>query len=267
MKMPIKVVRWTLLSLLLASVSAVMAQQRPKSGIIGIAHFALRVSSLEHERALLHQLGWEEPFALAVNDKSTEAFFKINDHQFIEIYSRSDSAQKIGWMHLCLESDGLIALQKRYAERGLQPSEVAKGGAGNLLFSLRDPENRVVEFTQYMPGSRHFLDYGHHLEPNRISRQLIGVRIPAKDDAAALKFYRDGLGLHAGEGLHKDTFYTDQKEWIAVSPASVQFVFSVANLPAAKQLLSKRGVAYRVETDAVVVTDSDGNSFAFTTSR
>lgn len=263
--MPVNVAKWGLLALLLAPVS--VAQQRTESGITGIAHFALRVSSLEGERTFLHQLGWEEPFALAVSDSSTEAFFKINDHQFIEIYSRSNPTQETGWMHLCFESDELSSLRKRYVERGLQPTEVSKGGAGNLLFSMHDADGPAVEFTQYMPGSRHSLDRGHHLGPNRISGELVGVRIPARDYASTAKFYVDGLGLHAGEGARKDMFYTDRQEWISGvggnAGSQAQFVFSVTSVPETRRFLSQHGVAFKERDHVVVVTDPDGNSFIF----
>ncbi len=44
-----------------------------------------------------------------------------------------------------------------------------KAAAGNLISSFNDPEGRVTEFTQYMPGSRHTLDQGQHLGAGRVS--------------------------------------------------------------------------------------------------
>jgi catechol-2,3-dioxygenase len=52
----------------------------------GIAHVALRVANLDASRAFYKQLGFEEAFAFDQGGSPTEAFIKINDTQFIELY-------------------------------------------------------------------------------------------------------------------------------------------------------------------------------------
>ena len=180
---------WTL-AVFLASAAA----QTPS--ITGIAHVAFRVSDLDREVAFLGQLGYEKSFALTNGPKTTEVFVKINDRQFLELYPQENPSQQLGWMHVCFESDALNSLDSLYASKGLQPSRVAKAAAGNLVFSLKDPEGRTTEFTQYMPGSRHTLDRGQHLGTNRVSEQLMGYELPVTDLAAARKFYVD-LGFEA----------------------------------------------------------------------
>jgi hypothetical protein len=50
-------------------------------------------------------------------------------------------------MHVCYESDSLNDLNSAYIADDQKLSPVVKAGAGNLIFSLKDPEERVVEFT------------------------------------------------------------------------------------------------------------------------
>ncbi len=106
----------------------------------GIAHVAFRVADLDAARAFYNKLGFEQFFAMKQGDRTTEAFLKINDHQFIELYPRTDPSQPLGLMHVCYESSDLEALHADLAKRGLAVSDVRKAGAGNLLMTMKDPE-------------------------------------------------------------------------------------------------------------------------------
>ena len=57
-------------------------------------------------------------------------------------------------------------------------------GAGNLLFTLRGPQQPTfaqnIEYTQYMPTSRHTLDIGQHLSPDRVADKMTVVRWPCR---------------------------------------------------------------------------------------
>jgi hypothetical protein len=93
---------------------------------------------------------------------------------------KTDASQPLGWMHVCFEAGDLNALIKYYDSTGLKAAPVRKAAAGNLISSTNDPEGRVTEFTQYMPGSRHTLDRGQHLGANRLSIELMGIDLPVK---------------------------------------------------------------------------------------
>ena len=163
----------------------------PGDGIIGIAHIAFRVSDLDREIAFLGKLGYEEAFAMTNGGRTTEVFIKINDREFIELYPQTSPSQPIGWMHVCYEVGDLNVLYKFYTSMGLNLSPVQKAAAGNLISHVDDPEHRVTEFTQYMPGSRHTLDRGQHLGMGRISTELLGFDLPVTDGAAMKEFYTD----------------------------------------------------------------------------
>src|SRR5664279_2467106 len=114
-------------------------------------------------------------------DRTTEAFLKINDHQFIELYPRTDPAQPLGLMHVCYESSDIEALHAEYVKRGVAVSAVRKAGAGNLLMTMSDPEGQTIEYTQYMPGSRHSEDRGKHLGAKRVAQMMLGAASLARD--------------------------------------------------------------------------------------
>ena len=161
----------------------------------GIAHVAFRVADLEATRAFYNKLGFDQFFEMKQGEKTTEAFLKVNDHQFIELYPRTDPSQPLGLMHVCYESRDLEQLHAGYVKRGLQVSEVRKAGAGNLLMTMKDPEGQTIEYTQYMPGSRHFEDRGKHLGEKRVAQFMVGATSPARDVAAVRGFYLDKLGF------------------------------------------------------------------------
>src|ERR1035438_3197882 len=103
---------WLLIGLSCASLCG--AQPANQSGI---AHVAFRVADLEAARAFYNKLGFEQFFEMKQGERTTEPFLKINDHQFIELYPRTDPSQPFGLMHACYESIDLEAL---HAEPGPQ---------------------------------------------------------------------------------------------------------------------------------------------------
>ena len=40
--------------------------------------------------------------------------------------------------------------------------------------TMKDPEGQTIEYTQYMPGSRHFEDRGKHLDGKRVAQTMMG---------------------------------------------------------------------------------------------
>jgi rhamnogalacturonyl hydrolase YesR/catechol 2,3-dioxygenase-like lactoylglutathione lyase family enzyme len=161
----------------------------------GIAHVAFRVANLEATRAFYNKLGFDQFFEMKRGDQTTEAFLKVNDHQFIELYPQADASRPLGLMHVCYESHDLESLHAEYVKRGLAVSDVRKAGAGNLLMVMKDPEGQVIEYTQYMPGSRHFEDRGKHLGEKRVAQIMVGATSVARDVPAMRSFYLDKLGF------------------------------------------------------------------------
>src|ERR1700743_1646396 len=128
-----------------------MGQIPPPTPLAGIAHVAFRVSDFARSRDFYQKLGFEQAFAFTKDGTTTEAFFKVNDQQFIEIYP-PQASQPIGFMHLCFESTDLDEMTRVSLARSLTPTPVRRAGAGNLLFTMVGPEQQLIEYTQYMPG-------------------------------------------------------------------------------------------------------------------
>jgi catechol 2,3-dioxygenase-like lactoylglutathione lyase family enzyme len=235
---------------------------------LSIAHVAIRVANLSASRTFYSSLGYQEAFSLDTDGAPTEAFFKVNDRQFIELYPSRKPDQEIGFLHVCFGATDLAAVNQLYTERGLSPTPVKRAGAGNLLFTMVGPEKQNIEFTQYMPGSRHTLDIGKHLGPNRIADSIVGIGIPMSDVAAADTFYRDSMqfaplprGREAGANGFRIPGKSDgELDILPEAPhAHFHLMLGFANLQRAEQQLKSRYIEVHREGHTLVIHDPDGN--------
>jgi catechol 2,3-dioxygenase-like lactoylglutathione lyase family enzyme len=239
---------------------AVSAQAPP---LAGIAHVAFRVSDLEKSREFYRKLGFEQAFEFTDAGKTTVAFIKIDDRQFIELYPRKDNSQELGLMHFCFEADDIAAVHDAFGREGLNPSEVKKARAGNLLFVIHDPEGQLLEYTQYLPGSLHSLDRGKHLGGQRIAQRLLGGTTPVRDAAAEREFYTAKLGLeNEGSAGAKLRLPGKSGQEIDLEPAGAaakpSITFTVENRKHALKELRRRGLAVQTGRESVSITDPDG---------
>ena len=224
----------------------------------GIAHVAFRVADLDAARAFyIDKLGFEEFYATKDSaGRITEDYLKVNDHQFVELYPQSNPPRPLGLMHVCWESNDLQALHDDYVKHGLEIRDVRKAGAGNLLTVAREPEGQTIEYTQYLPGSRHSEILGKHLGPNRVAISIVGAISPAKDPMATRAFYLDKLGFslistsiparvrmpgNSGQELDIVQAGPDVKSGI---------IFGVADLRATREILNKFGLAVKLNPEA-----------------
>ncbi|HUB00412.1 MAG TPA: VOC family protein [Terracidiphilus sp.] len=251
-----------------AAIHSHAQQPSVNAEIDGIAHVAYRVTNLDAEVAFFKKLGYEEAFSRTQNGKTSQAFIKVNDRQFIEVYPQTNPGQPLGWMHVCYESADLNALHDLYVTRGLDASHVVKAGAGNLIFSLRDPDGRTTEFTQYMPGSMHSDDRGKHLGAARVSDEMLGFDLPVADLGAARTFYKK-LGFEvedAGSGIRM-TAPNAPDLHIEVHTARpnerAQMLFLVPDARIAADDLRAQGLGVKRVKGLVFVHDPDGNAFVF----
>src|ERR1700730_1154696 len=92
--------------------------QRPH--ILGVAHIALFAHDYEKSRAFYGEfLGFQEPYSLKNKDGSASmTFFKINDHQYIELFpEREANSDRLS--HITLEPDDCNALRVYLAAKGV----------------------------------------------------------------------------------------------------------------------------------------------------
>ncbi len=257
--------------------------------LTGIAHVAIRVGNLEQSRAFFRKLGFEEAFAMDKGGAPTEAFVKVNDRQFIELYPRRDASAAVGFMHVCFEAADINAVYQNYVDHGLTPTAVKRAGAGNLLFTLqganqpglpsdlRGAATQNIEYTQYMPGSRHTLDRGQHLGPDRIAERIVAVGIPFTHPAEAETFYIDKLSFQRDASPRESGYAVvalpssadQQIEFLSqqagASPNALPFrlFFSVANLRRTADRLRTLGFTSAKHGKTLAIHDPDGDTIVF----
>lgn len=136
--------------------SALLVQAKvARSQIVGLAHVAFRVSDIDKAQAFHAAiLGYEEPFSL--NDgsgKTTTAFVKVNDLQYVELFQ--GDAQSQGQLdHFALHTDDLTAMRAYLQSLRMYIfKDIHKGRIGNPFLTIRDPDGHFVEILQYALGS------------------------------------------------------------------------------------------------------------------
>jgi catechol 2,3-dioxygenase-like lactoylglutathione lyase family enzyme len=253
------------LSIGIACAIAASAQSRD---LTGLGHVAFLVNDLSQSEKFYDKLGFQKAFEFTDDGKVTEAFVKISDRQFIELYPRKDT-QTAGLDHICFETGEIASLRAAYLKQGLEPTETKKMRAGNLLFGFRDPEGLWVEYVQYMPDSLHSLDRGKHLG-DRVSQQLVEIVLIAKDPAADLAFYTDKLGLEKDQDRQPAELRLPGRsgDKLEIQPAGKnakpRLVFSVEDVHCTARELRHRGFEVRKEGKDVSVDDPDGATIVFT---
>ena len=185
--------------------------QRPP--IVGVAHIGLKVSDLAAaDNFYGHVLGFEH-FSL---DKPTGGlmlnYYKVNDHQYIEIYPTLTDLSADRMTHCAFETTNIQQLRDYLDSKGVKvPATLKPGLDKNLSMMIKDPEGHNVEFVQYMAGSLHTSYFGKLLPDTRISQRMIHVGVTIHDRDAADRFYRDILGFQAmWHGGRTD----DETDWV-----------------------------------------------------
>lgn len=248
-------------------VSSAKAQQPPP--LNGIAHIAIRVHDLDASRDFYKKLGFDEAFALSKNGAVYQSFIKLDDRQFIELYPTTAKDSEIGFLHLCFESDNLQAVYDDYIARDVHPNfKIRKAGAGNLLFTMKGPmqatSTQNIEYTQYMPGSRHYNDRGQHLGADRVGTKLVAVMLAMQDPAAARAFYLDKLKFTPDPRWHNFLDLPgDSGEMVKIVPVTKlgpksSILLTSPDIHHTGELLKAAGIPFS-DGNSLTVTDPDGN--------
>src|SRR5450631_2137065 len=149
----------------------------PRPPITGVAHIALFAHDFEKSRAFYRDfLGLDEPYTLKnPNGSMSMAFFKINEHQYIELFpEREPNTDRLS--HISLETDDIEALRLYLASKGVKvPDHAQPARIGNLSFNIIDPAGHQVEMVQYMPAGKTVAAYGKYMSDKRISSHMLHV--------------------------------------------------------------------------------------------
>ena len=215
MKSPVLWLAALMAAIPLAAPVRAQAPARPR--ILGIAHIGLWTDNLDAERHFYtDQLGFAEAFKL---DKPTGGlmlvYFKVNDHQYIEVFPGWKGPEQTVLSHIAFETDDAPQLRDYLASKGVPvPAKVGKGLDGNISFMIKDPDGHNIEFVQYMPGSLHSRNFGKSLPATRISDHMIHVGTTVSDREKFDALYRDILGFHEfwhGGGTDERTDWIDMR--------------------------------------------------------
>jgi len=195
--------------------SSPAAPTRPK--IVGVAHIGLRTDNLDAARKFYTGvLGFQEPFSLdkepAEGTGLLLTYFKVNDHQYIEMFPALTDPKMDRLSHISFETSDAEQLRAYLASRGVKvPEKLEPMRDGNRGFDVSDPDGHDVEFVELRPGSMHSREFGKFLPEGRISQRIIHVGVVVKDRAAADHFYKDILGFQeTWHGGMKDT----ETDWV-----------------------------------------------------
>lgn len=194
-----------------ASARASQAAERPR--IVGVAHIAVRTDNLEAAREFYtKKLGYQEAFKIDFPGGGTMSFFKVNDHQYIEVSPGWEGPKQLVLMHIAFETDNAPQLRDYLASKGVKvPEKLAPGLDGNLSFMIKDPDGHDVEFVQYMPGSIHSRNFGKFLPATRVSEHIIHVGTTVSDRAKFDALYRDILGFRS---IWYGGMTDDRTDWV-----------------------------------------------------
>src|SRR5439155_5965243 len=111
--------------------------------ITGIAHIGLRTDNLEAARKFYGGvLGFQEPFTV---DKPSGGlmltYFKVNDHQYVEVFPELKSPTEDRLSHIAFETTDIQALRTYLASKGVAVPQNPKPGLdGNPRYSRKDPD-------------------------------------------------------------------------------------------------------------------------------
>src|SRR5271166_4086449 len=123
------------------ALTAMLNAQATRPPIIGVAHIGLKTNDLAASRNFYgRDLGFQEPFTL---DKATGGlmltYFKVNDHQYIEVFPelKDDSEDRLS--HIAFETTDIRRLRDYLAAQGVKVPDTLKPGLdGNISMMIKD---------------------------------------------------------------------------------------------------------------------------------
>lgn len=126
--------------------------------IKGIAHICFIVRDLEATiKFYCDILGFNLAFDYVDEQgKLIGAYLHTGDRNFIELFERTPSpkAEKQAYQHLSLEVDNMEKTVAHLKSRGIEVTEIGRGGENSWIARFADPEGNKIELQEYTPESR-----------------------------------------------------------------------------------------------------------------
>lgn len=182
--------------------------------ILGIAHVAFLTSNMAAARHFYGTvLGFNEAFDVKLPGSGAEvAFFKVNDHQYVELYALSGGPNEDHLVNIAFETPSVRGVHAYLESRGVKNMEsVHPLLSGDPGFALTDPNGHVIEFVEYSPSSMTGRRKGKDMPSSRISTEIIHAGFIVRNRAADDTLYKDILGFSLmWYGGMKDT----ETDWV-----------------------------------------------------
>ncbi|HEY4079466.1 MAG TPA: VOC family protein [Burkholderiaceae bacterium] len=181
-----------------AAAATATAPERPK--ITGISHVAFHVSDLAKAQHFWHdQMGFDSYFSLPKKDGSGTriAFFKVNDHQHVELFNEPSPHAPNMLAHVCFSTDDIEGMRAYLRSKGIDvaASTGGKTKAGDYAFMIKDPDGMLVEFVQSLPDGVEAKAAGKFEPTSRVSAQIYHVGFTVGNAQKSLDFYGRILGF------------------------------------------------------------------------
>lgn len=228
--------------------------------VLGIAHVAFQVSSLEDSKEHYSKI-WGLECSFAVKEEREALYFKINDDQFFKIVEVGGRTDDNRFIEIAFQVSDIEATFAGLENRELKPSSIAKRADGTLACGLLDPNGHQLYFVEYGPDSMQSQARGKYLGPKRVSNRLQHVGLTMDDEAVADAFYRDALGF-------KETWRGSRVDggpdaWVNMQMPGergdyVEYILLNGEKPSRAQLGSMLHVCYLSDR----ITDSHGKLLA-----
>jgi catechol 2,3-dioxygenase-like lactoylglutathione lyase family enzyme len=165
--------------------------------IVRVANISLRISNLSRaQRFYGDGLGFDVAFTTPSTDGNRTSYFKVNDHQYVEL-TPGLQGQQDRLIHIGLETTDVRGLRSYLAAQGVSvPEKVRQLPDGSLGFEVTDPDGHRIQFIQYVPGSDEAQNFGKFLSSSRLSKHILHLGITVQNEARADTLYLSILGLH-----------------------------------------------------------------------
>ncbi len=162
--------------------------------ITGIADIHLRDTSAKAAQFVMgHLLGFDRAFTLRGRDGRPVIYYKVNDHQFLEITPGWAGPLQPRYETLAWRTTNARALRDHLLAAHFAPGPVHRLRDGNLGFNVQDPEGYDIQFVQYLPNSMTGKLIGKLLSPRRIGGVIIHTGYQVMSKSAEDRFYASAL--------------------------------------------------------------------------
>ena len=125
--------------------------------ITGISHACYLVSDLDRSVAFYcDKLGLRKAFDLNLRGGEVRGVFLLAGRRtFIELFEGDPvpTPPNATHRHVCLEVDDMEATVRGLRQRGVEVSDIARGGENSYQVWLSDPDGTRIELQQFTPES------------------------------------------------------------------------------------------------------------------